>query len=732
MKKLLTCIILLGSSAFAHAAPPSVPTDVIGSSPDSGEVALSWTAPAGLITDYQIEYKLTTTDIWSLFVDGLSTITTTTLSGLSDGVAYDLRVAAINVDGTGDFSDSIIVTPVDPVPAAPVVSGLGYDTALAVVGIPITAQYDYLDVNANTDMSTIVWSRSLDVVGPYTVIPGATDMVYTPTDMDIGNYIRFDLTPTTNVVPLTGSMETSSATVLVAELNYVNHILSTGQSVSIGTKAIPPISTTQPYANLMLDGHPSSGWGAGTNLIPLVESSWETPGSGMANTITSLRSDTDVAIGLHGYNAVRYTQIKKGTGLYNKGQTQMVNTKSAAESLNRPYRVLGVTVIHGETDDFINTPGATYKSYLEEFQSDYEFDVQVVTGQTETIPLFTDQESSFTSSYYVNKETSEIPLAQLQAAVDNPGKIVMVGPKYFYDYNPTDGAHLAQEGSRLLGEYYGKVIYHVVFEGKEWTPLMPEMVGLRDNILYIDYHVPAGEIEIDTTIVAERPDYGFEFYDNEGSTSISAIEVMDEDTIKITLSQEPLGSDMKLRYAYRGVQGTYANRLDPNAIGGNIRDTDTTLGHSGNQLHNWAVQGEWDVELLPAEEIVSTKKSGSYRRNASYLLDKFKKNTEELVDELVDDSAENNINKPELVCLFNNNIRIGDRDGIFSAWAGTITSSVTKFQSYLSEQGFEPGPIDGIYGSLTAGAMSKLQEKLEVDADGIYGPITKKALMVDC
>lgn len=60
---------------------------------------------------------------------------------------------------------------------------------------------------------------------------------------------------------------------------HFTHILSTGQSLSIGTGGSPPLSTNQPYNNKMLSG---------TNLVPLVEMSREAKSSAMANMVTSL------------------------------------------------------------------------------------------------------------------------------------------------------------------------------------------------------------------------------------------------------------------------------------------------------------------------------------------------------------------------------------------------------------------------------------------------------------
>jgi subtilisin family serine protease len=80
----------------------------------SGEVRLDWIAPAdtdGLpIVDYVIERSVDGTS-WTTVPDELSTMTTHTVGGLTDGTAYTFRVAAVNAAGHGAWSTPIEGTP---------------------------------------------------------------------------------------------------------------------------------------------------------------------------------------------------------------------------------------------------------------------------------------------------------------------------------------------------------------------------------------------------------------------------------------------------------------------------------------------------------------------------------------------------------------------------------------------------------------------------------------------
>lgn len=414
----------------------------------------------------------------------------------------------------------------------------------------------------------------------------------TPTDAAVASPADADADADANARD--ADADADAAVRYVPKFYAVNHVLSTGQSLSVGAESGPLLSTSQPFDNVMLNTGVLSSAARATAFLPLVEASVETMSSGLANLVADM-AQREVLLGLaapndrhrvlvscHGINGTAYVGLKKGTAAFSAGLAQVRDAKAIAATALESYVVRVVTNVHGESDHIAMNP--TYARDLTEWQSDYETEVKALTGQSEPVPMLHTQMSSWTK---FGQATSAIPMQQLEASVASNGKLVLVGPKYNLEY-VADGVHLTAAGYRHMGEYYAKVYRRVVLDGKPWEPLRPLSVVLVGDEIRVKFLVPVPPLAFDTTAVTDPGNKGFEYVDNSAARpTITAVTLEGADTVRIKLSSVPVGSGKTLRYAYTGVAGASAGATT--GPRGNLRDSDASTSRNGNKLQNWAV-----------------------------------------------------------------------------------------------------------------------------------------------
>lgn len=383
-----------------------------------------------------------------------------------------------------------------------------------------------------------------------------------------------------------------------------NQIISTGQSLATAYNAFPPLTTSQPFSNLMLNS-----WG--DLLIPLVETTTggypgaETMSSALANALTHFATpQIDDYTSIVSLNALPgpYLDLQQGTPTYASALACVTQAKLLSLLANKTLIAPVVTTIHGESDEVIGTTVQQYEDYLVEWQSDYEADIRNITGQAEPVRLFTDQVSSWPRLGFA---TPRIALAQYRAAKNHPDNIILVAPKYILDY--ADGYHLRNYSERRLGEYYAKVYKHIIIDGESWQPLLPASITISENVINATFHVPVQPIMFDTVAVSGQVNYGFEYNDDSNSASITNVQIIGPDIVEITLSEIPTGANPRLRYAYTGTIGAWSGaQSTEGSARGNLRDSDMTQAfyQDGNvpasmgiYLHNWAMTFDEPITL---------------------------------------------------------------------------------------------------------------------------------------
>jgi hypothetical protein len=93
---------------------PTAPR-TLTATPKTRSVSLAWAAPvkanASAVKDYVVQYRIQGATTWITFRDGTSTARKATVTGLTSGQIYEVRVAAKNKSGTGTWSDVVLSTP---------------------------------------------------------------------------------------------------------------------------------------------------------------------------------------------------------------------------------------------------------------------------------------------------------------------------------------------------------------------------------------------------------------------------------------------------------------------------------------------------------------------------------------------------------------------------------------------------------------------------------------------
>ena len=172
----VTSLTAVGSGEFATvdampAGRPQAPTGLTVSIGDR-QLLVSWTAPTGAIqtggspiTDYRIEYSANGGTSWTVVNDGVSTLTSATVAGLTNGTAYLVRVAAQNAYGLGSYATAASAAVPQALAGAPTrltgragsgVVDLVWTAPLAVPGVVITDYVVQCSTNGGGSWTTLV------------------------------------------------------------------------------------------------------------------------------------------------------------------------------------------------------------------------------------------------------------------------------------------------------------------------------------------------------------------------------------------------------------------------------------------------------------------------------------------------------------------------------------------------------------------------------------------------
>lgn len=409
----------------------------------------------------------------------------------------------------------------------------------------------------------------------------------------------------------------------------VNGVIGTGQSLSVGAEApnVSRAASLQPYNNLKLSlggaaVPPFDPGAAALALVPLTE-----PIRPKATTFPSAYPANLYGESPHAAMAAQITKLARAAGLPDyvsahsvvgeSGQGMSVIDKTASETVDgakstgrayaaslfeasaierltaaqkQSYGIAAIVLTHGETD----SGNASYGAALRTLWSDYNSDLKVITGQSESIPLFVSQTHAFSTT--VGAGPSLSMLALWQAGVDHPGEIVCIGPKYQYPY-AGDNVHLVTRSYELYGEKLGEVYFHKVVLGQDWQPLQPHAVEKAGRVVTVRFHVPDPPLAWDDAILppfqgasSPRPEWaqgrGFELSSGGAPLAIESVAIAG-DSVQITAAADvPAGA--QVGYALTSDGGVPAGGVSVRR--GQLKDSDAVVGvFTGEAQANYAL-----------------------------------------------------------------------------------------------------------------------------------------------
>jgi hypothetical protein len=363
----------------------------------------------------------------------------------------------------------------------------------------------------------------------------------------------------------------------------INHMLSYGESLSVGATAVTILSTTQPYSNKTFSKGPRLdplGSGEVLSVIDLVEQynnpssdgrndRGETHCSGAANYASLMLLKAGISPENHvifastaGQGGAKIAELAYGGAVFSR----LLNHVNKAKELNpnRTYKVPMMPFSIGVNDAAAGTTYEDFKGTLTQVCTNINSNVKALSGQSEDI-IF-----AFTQPCCGVKISPQISKA-IWDLTSEKNNYVFVTPVYFFPHDG-DETHLTNVGYKWMGAYWGRVYTQYINEGRYPDYIKPLSAYIEGNKVIIKFDVPTWPLQIDTSTLAETTNAGFKVMDGISEMLImpNGVNAVD-DTVIIQLASTPT-ANVKVRYAldYLG-----AGLKIKNGASGNLRDSTT-------------------------------------------------------------------------------------------------------------------------------------------------------------
>jgi hypothetical protein len=376
-------------------------------------------------------------------------------------------------------------------------------------------------------------------------------------------------------------------------------IIETGQSLSVGATAYPPITTMPVPGHLRLAGMqallptlitPTTTWTAVDIAEPPREFTQNLPHPNNVEGETGATYFASLAEGAYrGRMKTAHSLVgKDGWAMYliaKNGVTEPNDSiepgrsfsaaidevtafKRILNSQGKSYEVAAVILTHGESD-YADT---AYNLSVRQMQQDYDHDVRAITGQATRIPLILSQASA---GMYASLPVSlAVHESQRQAGILWPNDIFVSGPKYQYEFSP-DNLHLTAQGYRDLARKNWQV-FNEVRRGRGWVPLQPISAEASGSRVTLTMAVPHGPLVFDSALWDGNHSVvntewtngkGFELYNGATKLTIASVSIAGNIVYIDTAAPLPAATDISVAYAFLGDGDGKVRR-------GQLRDSD--------------------------------------------------------------------------------------------------------------------------------------------------------------
>jgi hypothetical protein len=237
----LRAVNAIGAGEPSYSAPtmpnilPGAPGSVTATAANRS-ATLTWTAPAAnggtAVTGYVIQYRAGELGQWVTFGRTTTAATSATVSGLVNGLPHAFRVAAVNVLGTGDYSEaSAAVTP--SAVAAPTVLGVALrgtpEFGASQVSWDVTFSKPVTGVDAS-DFATV--TGGLATVGTRSVTGSGATYVVTASGITGAGTVGLDLVDNGSIRDAAGNRLAQAGTTSFQQTNVTMGLLPMSLAVA--------------------------------------------------------------------------------------------------------------------------------------------------------------------------------------------------------------------------------------------------------------------------------------------------------------------------------------------------------------------------------------------------------------------------------------------------------------------------------------------------------------------